>query len=141
MRINPNLVYNIGQGGLIEGKLIFIHPYKIKKRPWVARCFRDPKTNNLEREFLEGYKEDYDGDHYLIEFDIDPFEVYQYGNIYLSTSSELYKSYAATSDEEFVEIELESVLVFMNLYKKKEKKKKKDKTPPPTNFVPDDIDF
>ncbi len=140
MQINPELIYQIGQGGLVDGKLIFIHPFKNKKKPWVARCFRAKDSTVIERVFLEGYREDYDDDHYLIEFDIFPYEIYHYGNIYLGKDTELYKSYAATSEEEFVEIEADSVFVFMNLYKGK--KKKKDRLPPVhTNYAPDDIDF
>lgn len=141
MQINPDLIYKIGQGGLIEGKLIFIHPHKIKKRPWVARCSKKKNDQTIERQFLEGWREEYDDNHYLIEFDLMPFEVYQYGNIYLGPTleDELYKSYAMVSDEEFVEIEMESVFVFMNIYKGKNKR---GKAPPVhTNYIPEDIDF
>jgi len=138
MKINSNLTYKIGQGGLIEGNLIFIHPRKIKKRPWVAKCFKEKDSNNIGREFVEGWREDYDDDHYLMEFDLSPFEIYQYGNIYLGTE-ELYRSYAAVSDDEFVEIEFDSVLVFMSLYRGKKKREKKP--PVHTNYAPEDIDF
>lgn len=154
MTINPEVIYQIGEGGLIDSKLIFKHPYKLKKRPWVALCVRDAETNKIERIFLDGYKEHFDDDHYLIEFDINAYEIYHYGNIYLGNNTiepdnksqpvkwneiELYKSYCATTEDDFVEIEQESVLVFMSLNRSKKKNKKT--RPVYQNYVPDDIDF
>ncbi len=147
--MNKNLTLIIGEGAIMDGKLItFDYEEGEKLKPYLCEI--------QGRDFKYGFKREFAKKKFteivvmkhgrkvrMIEFELKPHIAYEYKRFMGKSYGEIEEGYFVILSNEIKQLEYEEVMYWCGTAKEKEKAlaKQRQKTDKKGKFAPDDIDF